>query len=247
MLTVYHGSTCPVKQPLAGVCRPNLDFGVGFYVTDVRRQAERWALRVADTRNKGEAWLSIYELDKEAICAKYRYLHFAAYDGAWLDFVVACRRGNNMWQDYDVIEGGIADDRVVRTIDLYLRGDYTRDEALARLIHQEPNNQICLVNQEVIDCYLCLKETVSLSIESEIQNTVSNQYQQSADPVMQTKYLGIIESLTKLLHISPEQALDIFYSSDTYRDLSHYKGDLYIMSIDYLTNKVIEELRDKQG
>ena len=28
MLTVYHGSTYRVEQPLAGVCRPNLDFGV---------------------------------------------------------------------------------------------------------------------------------------------------------------------------------------------------------------------------
>ena len=35
MLTVYHGSTYRVDQPLAGVCRPNLDFGVGFYLTDL--------------------------------------------------------------------------------------------------------------------------------------------------------------------------------------------------------------------
>lgn len=45
MLTVYHGSTYRVEQPLAGVCRPNLDFGVGFYLTDLKEQAVRWALR----------------------------------------------------------------------------------------------------------------------------------------------------------------------------------------------------------
>ena len=39
MLTVYHGSTYRVEQPLAGVCRPNLDFGVGFYLTDLKDQA----------------------------------------------------------------------------------------------------------------------------------------------------------------------------------------------------------------
>ena len=44
MLTVYHGSTYRVEQPLAGVCRPNLDFGVGFYLTDLKDQAIRWAL-----------------------------------------------------------------------------------------------------------------------------------------------------------------------------------------------------------
>lgn len=36
MLTVYHGSTCRIEEPLAGVCRPNLDFGIGFYVTDLK-------------------------------------------------------------------------------------------------------------------------------------------------------------------------------------------------------------------
>lgn len=36
MLTIYHGSTCRVEQPLARVCRPNLDFGVGFYLTDLK-------------------------------------------------------------------------------------------------------------------------------------------------------------------------------------------------------------------
>lgn len=30
MLTVYHGSTYRVEQPLAGVCRPNLDFEWAF-------------------------------------------------------------------------------------------------------------------------------------------------------------------------------------------------------------------------
>ena len=57
---------------------------------------------------------------------------------------MACRQGRNLWSAYAMIEGGIADDRVIRTIDLYMRGDYTREEALARLIHQEPNNQICI-------------------------------------------------------------------------------------------------------
>ena len=47
---------------------------------------------------------------------------------------------------------------MIRTIDLYMRGDYTREEALARLIHQEPNNQICIINQEIIDRCLCFTE-----------------------------------------------------------------------------------------
>ena len=99
MLTVYHGSTYRVEQPLAGVCRPNLDFGVGFYLTDLKDQAIRWALRTADIRHENSVWLNIYSLDIDACRnSSFHYLHFTTYDAHWLDFVVACRQGNVIWQ-----------------------------------------------------------------------------------------------------------------------------------------------------
>ena len=77
MLTVYHGSTYRVEQPLAGVCRPNLDFGVGFYLTDLKDQAIRWALRTADIRHEKSVWLNIYSLDIDACRnSSFHYLHF---------------------------------------------------------------------------------------------------------------------------------------------------------------------------
>ena len=72
MLTVYHGSTYRVEQPLAGVCRPNLDFGVGFYLTDLKEQAVRWALRTADIRHENSVWLNIYSLDIDA-CRNFSF------------------------------------------------------------------------------------------------------------------------------------------------------------------------------
>ena len=39
MRTLYHGSTQPIEYPLAKIGRDNLDFGKGFYVTCLRRQA----------------------------------------------------------------------------------------------------------------------------------------------------------------------------------------------------------------
>ena len=56
-----------VEQPLAGVCRPNLDFGVGFYLTDLKDQAIRWALRTADIRHEKSVWLNIYSLDTRCL------------------------------------------------------------------------------------------------------------------------------------------------------------------------------------
>ena len=56
MTFLYHGSFVSVPSPLTGVGRRELDFGPGFYVTNIREQAERWARRVcvvraADTPN----------------------------------------------------------------------------------------------------------------------------------------------------------------------------------------------------
>lgn len=38
-MKVYHGSTSIVANPLAAVGRKHLDFGQGFYVTDLEEQA----------------------------------------------------------------------------------------------------------------------------------------------------------------------------------------------------------------
>lgn len=52
MLTVYHGSTVQVTAPIAKAGRENLDFGQGFYITDIREQAERWASRIVQANDR---------------------------------------------------------------------------------------------------------------------------------------------------------------------------------------------------
>ena len=41
MITVFHGSVVEVDKPLVKLGRKNLDFGQGFYVTDLRDQAKQ--------------------------------------------------------------------------------------------------------------------------------------------------------------------------------------------------------------
>lgn len=50
VLTVYHGGTDEIKSPLVDIGRSNLDFGPGFYITDLYLQAKEWAELVADLR-----------------------------------------------------------------------------------------------------------------------------------------------------------------------------------------------------
>ena len=68
-----------------------------------------------------------------------------------------------LWNNYDIVEGGIANDRVFNTIELYDAGLITREEALARLQYEKPNNQICLIRQELVDKYLVFKEAILLN------------------------------------------------------------------------------------
>ena len=49
-MRVYHGGTEEIKQPEASKGRQGLDFGRGFYVTDIQGQAEAWADRMARIR-----------------------------------------------------------------------------------------------------------------------------------------------------------------------------------------------------
>ena len=93
-ITVYHGGTEQVNSPLCRLGRENLDFGRGFYVTDIKEQAYRWAITTAK-RRKTQAVINIYQLDRDAILTEARCKIFKAYDTEWLNFIVASRRGEN--------------------------------------------------------------------------------------------------------------------------------------------------------
>lgn len=161
MIIVYHGSAIEVSRPLVALSRPNLDFGQGFYVTDLRQQAERWASRIA-TRRLANPVLNIYEFDVDVVETEYRYLKFASYDKAWLDFIVANRKGKMLWKDFDVVEGGVANDNVIDTVEDYIRGRMSAEAALVELSKHKPNNQFCILNQEIIDKYLHFVESTNI-------------------------------------------------------------------------------------
>lgn len=52
--------------------------------------------------------------------------------------------------------------------------------------------------------------------------------------------------LADVLKISPERALDIYYSTRVYEQMTDPKYGLQLMSDDYIIEELIEELREKQ-
>lgn len=148
-MILYHTSTLEILRPDLSYSRPRLDFGKGFYLTSLRSQAENYGERFMKRGEK--AVLNIFLLDEIRTDCKHKI--FSAYDGEWLDFVAACRKGLQH-ENYDIIEGGIADDQVFDTVDLYFSGIYTREQALDQLQYKKPNHQVCITSQNILDKYL---------------------------------------------------------------------------------------------
>lgn len=153
IIEVYHAGTDVVESPNCKAGRKNLDFGQGFYLTDIYDQALNFA-RSKSVDRKRPGIINVYLLDKAAIMKEAKSLIFDKYDDAWLEFIVACRAGKDVWSNYDYVEGGVADDRVINTVNLYIQGYISKERALQNLRYLKPNNQICILNQNLVNCYL---------------------------------------------------------------------------------------------
>ena len=154
MIKVYHGSNVEVREPLVGIGRENLDFGLGFYVTALITQADEWARNKARYFMQTEGSVSLYDFDFDAAVAAFRFHKFEAYDREWLHFIVNNRDGGDDWKQWDIIEGGVANDRVIDTVENYRAGLIDEETALRLLAKHQPNHQICITKQDIVDKYL---------------------------------------------------------------------------------------------
>jgi hypothetical protein len=161
--TLYHGSFVVVQHPLVNVGRRELDFGPGFYVTHLRDQAERWARRVCIIRASETPIISTYTFDEETLPDGINRLILEHYNQEWLDFIVASRRGQEPWAEYDIIEGGVANDQVIDTVEDYFSGRITAEQALGQLQFAKPTHQMCIRNQAIIEN--CLRFVKSEQLE----------------------------------------------------------------------------------
>lgn len=141
-MIVYHGGTDIVETPRIITAYSGRDFGSGFYTTDIRQQAVKWAKRQALYRKKSEAVLNTYELDDSALPV-LEVKTFDDYTMDWLDFVVACRSDVSFKHNYDLVIGKIANDDVGETIQAVVDGLTSKEFALSKLVFMHANNQIC--------------------------------------------------------------------------------------------------------
>lgn len=149
-MILYHGSYLEISKPDLKHSRTNVDFGRGFYTTPIYDQAVRWCGKF---KRRGEDGIvSRYRFD-EATCNNLKVLKFDSYSEGWLDFILMCRSGNDS-SDYDIVIGGVANDKVFNTVELYFDHLIDKNEAINRLRYEKPNLQICFRTKLVLEKYL---------------------------------------------------------------------------------------------
>ena len=145
-MKLYHSSNVIVEFPDTLHSRNYLDFGRGFYLTSLYEQAVRYAQRFK--RRGQQAWLNTYEFSFDDD-SQWKIMKFDSYDEQWLDFVAQCRDGKDVG-DYDMVIGGIANDRVILTLDRYFTHEISQEEALGLLRFEKPNIQYCIRTERML-------------------------------------------------------------------------------------------------
>ena len=71
----------------------------------------------------------------------------------WERFNLSCRRGIDN-SNYDIVIGGVANDKVFNTVELYFDQLIDKTEAIKRLRYEQPNLQICFRSEKSLKGYL---------------------------------------------------------------------------------------------
>jgi hypothetical protein len=103
-MRVFHASYVEIVDIDLSKCEPFKDFGKGFYVTNIRQQAQFWAIRKGEN-NQTEGYITEFEFTEDAFeYWKFNVLRFVDYTEEWLDFVISNRKAPLLAHTYDLVE-----------------------------------------------------------------------------------------------------------------------------------------------
>ena len=113
-MILYHGSNTKIEKIDLSKCRPYKDFGKGFYLTEIREQAEKMASRTAHIY-EGEPSVTKFEFDESAL-SKLSVKQFDGPNEEWALFVLANRSKEHEQptHSYDIVIGPVADDDIAQ-------------------------------------------------------------------------------------------------------------------------------------
>lgn len=148
-MKLYHGSIVVVRKPSLRPCRPNADFGKGFYTTSNYEQAVRWAHIKQEREEASRAVVSVYEFDETLLDnPDLSVRKFIGADEPWLYFVADCRKSRP--HQFDLVQGPVANDRVFTTVNLFESGVLSAEAAILQLKAYKTYDQLSFHTDRVI-------------------------------------------------------------------------------------------------
>lgn len=142
-MTLYHGTNVEFHRIDLSKSNRFKDFGQGFYLTDIRRQAVELSQKRA-ARDGGTPIVMEYEFDEHLLNdSSLKVLRFDSPTAEWAEFIYKCRsRHMPVFQhNYDIVVGPIADDGVAYLLNRYEEGSYTIEELARQLEYKHLNSQ----------------------------------------------------------------------------------------------------------
>ncbi len=142
-MKLYHGTNIDFMQIDLSMTKPNKDFGRGFYLTDIYKQAKEMAVRRCTFEGIGSPIVQEYSFDEK--CLHDGSMAVKVFDSVseeWAEFVLNNRkaRGKRI-HSYDIVVGPVADDGVVYQINLYLQRIITIKQLVKELSYRKLNRQ----------------------------------------------------------------------------------------------------------
>ena len=115
-MKLYHGSNIVIDQIDLSKCKPYKDFGQGFYLTEIKEQAEQMARRTSAIYS-GEPIVTEFEMEELFDETALKILSVKAFEEPneeWVLFVMANRSRKNLQptHSFDIVIGPVADDTI---------------------------------------------------------------------------------------------------------------------------------------
>lgn len=137
---LYHGSNVIVQNPKILIDGFYKDFGYGFYCTNIKKQARRWAIT-----KRGKSVINKYNYVKNENLKIYSFTEMSE---EWLQFIVNCRQGKE--HNFDIVEGPMADDQIWDYVEDYVSNNISKTAFWELVKFKYPTHQIVFCTENAL-------------------------------------------------------------------------------------------------
>jgi len=151
-MILYHGSNIKIQQIDLSKCLPYKDFGQGFYLTDIKEQAQRMATRIARIRGGDPVVNAFYFDEAYLVNGALNIKIFDKPTEEWALFVMNNRNQKVIHpvHPYDIVIGPVANDTMATQFRIFEDGYINAKELAKRLEYRDFTKQFFFATKEAV-------------------------------------------------------------------------------------------------